>query len=492
MKVRWEVMLLFFTFAFGAIAAEPIRLHEPHVVRGPLRELWLPGRELWSGPEKVAQASTVTIGAVKIPVDHLHGANDQDANRGLPFLQRFTLPQAVPAGRVDAIFTRNDGATAPFSVHVPPAELREKIICEFGEEELAEPITVPRGTTRDLKGKRYVAGPTFPIGKPLVVLMSGARVRNGILHVTADSRANRGITLESPSFGCRVDAVWIQNDKPAGIGLQVRAAEELLVYSVQVKAARCVDANPEDYCQRNIFYGCEFTAPRGSLDGQVGRGIGGKENLVVWCHWHDIDRGPTLSPQGAPLDRMTFFECTQRHTGISEGASEGTLFEAKKCPAGMGIFKGRQATIIPDNPADAAKTLVRGYFVSAFGERPRWARIDSIEKTDGKVWIVNLDASMETRTREGLINLAAEKVYFGNAVAELAMLRCQLLDGESGLFFWSAGLSNAVVGCEFRSLEAAVKVLDRQRGPTDTAFTINLLQRHNRYRGVANNLVILK
>lgn len=453
------------------------------------RDVVVYGTNLWSGPEKVTERSTLALAGETVPVWMLTGANDQDANRALPYLQIFPMPAKFPAGRYEATWTRNDGKSLPVVVSLPPHEPTGPIKTVLEDLPITAPIIVPRGETRDLEGKRVIAAPGFPIDKALVTLMSGARLTNGRLLITRDSPANRGITCESPSFGCRVDGVEITNDKTSGIGIQLRAAERAEIRAVKIEAARALEANPDDELKRNSFLNVECTSPRGNKDGQVGRAIGGLEHLALWCSWERIDRGTTMSSQGSPLDRMCFFECSQQETGVTEGASEGTLAETKKVFVASGQIVNRQVSIRTTEAARPPAFRV-GYFVATMDDAPRWGRIEKVQEfvsPDARGFILSLDRDL-TRAEQ----LGREvPLCVGNAVTESAFLRCSFYDGKSGIWFWGLSLDNRVIGCDFRDLDFGVGILDRRRGTGDTAFTIGLKTMHNTTRRVDRLLRVL-
>jgi hypothetical protein len=477
-------VLLLAAWAISALSQtvpEP-SIHWVRELKNPTRDVVLYGENLWTGPEKVAQRSTLTLGGEAVPVWMLHGANDQDANRALPYLQIFPMPAKIPAGRYEVTWTRNDGKTLPIVVALAAQEPTGPIKTIFEDVAISEPIIVARGQTRDLEGRRILAAPGFPIDKALVVLMSGARLTNGRLLITRDAPANRGITFESPSLGCRVDGIEITNDKPDGIGIQLRAAERCEIRSVKIVAPRALDANAADELRRNSFIDVECTSPRGNKDGQVGRAIGGFEHLAMWCSWERIDRGPTMSSQGSPLDRMCFFECQQHDTGVTEGASEGTLAETKKVFVTSGQIINRQVSI---RTTEAARPpgFRAGYFVATMDDAPRWARVERVQEfvtPDARGFILSLDRDLTRAEQIG----KEVPLCVGNGVAESAFLRCSFEEGKSGIWFWGLSLNNRVIGCDFRDLDFGIGILDRRRGTGDTAFTIGMRTMHNTTRRV--------
>ena len=69
-----------------------------------VRHVWIHGRDLWVGPEMVRDEASAALEQVGgdatygLTFDRLHGANGQDANRGLPYCQRFTVSPKIPPG----------------------------------------------------------------------------------------------------------------------------------------------------------------------------------------------------------------------------------------------------------------------------------------------------------------------------------------------------------------------------------------------------------
>jgi hypothetical protein len=472
-KILTVVFLLL--YMSSAVAQEPFWAR---CLPGPQREVWLYGRSLWVGPEKVTAVAQATIegdgGTYPLRFDHHHGANDQDANRGLPYLQRFIVPPEARSGIYRLRHTRNDGRTSESPVNIPERESSRYLLCTHVTP-LSQPLIVKAGTTYDGDGEVLMPADDFPIGKPLVVMETNSRLQ--CVHVicpefTAPSQA---ISVQSPSDNILISHVKVYANGANRIGLFLRGARNAILDHVTICASRCVDANPADQPENNSFIDCQFSSPRGSADGQIGRGIGGRANLYLRCRWSDIDRGPTLSPQGYPIDRSVWFECEQESTGITQGASEGLLIESKKLAFAQCQPIGRMALLIFTHDAkDYAKP---GYFVFV-RERDAWARIVSAELqagTNDRGWRVTLDRDL------GAIPGTA---YVGNAAVENAFIRCRFWNGKSGIWLWGASQSNVITNCDFRDLDFGILTMDRNNPPGDVGFSRGLITTHNRYRRV--------
>ncbi len=464
---------------------------------GIVRDVWVYGRDLWSGPEKVAQSSTITLksatGEHTIKVDHLHGANDQDGNRALPYLQRFRISPTIPAGENTLTFTRNDGKQTTSTVTLPAPDERTVYMVPGELKELSATLILPKlppGEWNDLGGKIISPSANFPANKPLLYIESGAWVRNAVVWLPEGSSPNRAIAFPGTTKGCRLEAVKVINQDKGEYGIELRGAEDAFFHCVDVVSSRCVDANPSDCPKRNTFVRCSFTSPRGSADGQVGRGTGGEEAFMLQCGWSNIDRGPTLSPQGAPLSRCVWFECSQRNTGITEGASEGLLIEAKKlCPVRATII-GQGAVIkVDDAYISAAKDYLKpGYSLWTNDGTQRWARICECNDpiVQGQAVRVKLDRVFSST------NISEVPAYVGNGLTESAILRCRFSQGRSGVWFWCANADCVVVGNECTDLDFGFLTLQRSNPPSDVAFSWGLVNKHNRFRRVGEEWKVMR
>lgn len=493
---RWLMCVTIGMAATSALTEEPV-LFWARVVPGAPRSVWLHGRHLWTGPEKVAEAATLDLEptlertgsentAFRLTFDRLHGGNDQDQNRSLPFLQRFLVPADVPAGEHVGRWRRNDGRSLNISLTLPPAESPSPPAPITKVSYLDAPLVITEGQAVDLTGTMLVPSATFPEGKSLVVLGAGSTLQNGAIFCPEGSRPSRAIWIE-PGRQARLASLTVMNLDNGEPTLFLRSQEDAFFADLRIVGSRCVDANPGDAHRRNTWLRCTFTAPRRSADGQVGRGIGGAENLIAWCHWHDIDRGPTLSPQGSPLDRIAWFECSQLRTGLSDGASEGLLVECKK--VARAEIELREQRVVLRFPKTGMGYLVRpGYCIMREDATAEWARITepiAPRDADGRSFSCSLDRNLGTGA--GPIS-----VLVGNAQVECSYLRCRFVDGKSGIWFWGASLGNVVVGCEFRDLDFGVGLLDRLNPPSDSGFSRDLVQRFNQFRRVGQEVRILK
>lgn len=463
--------LLSITGSLLAQAADPV-IYWARMLSGKPREVWLCGEGLWVGSEYPNQPSGqnsvyAAIDGKPLRWDRMQGANDNDANRGLRFLQRFIVPSDVITGTaID--WTRNDGRTSSASIavakEVPVVERRD---CG-PMETIDRPLLIPPGETRNLGGKCLVPGPSFVAGedRALVVLSPWSRLCNASVFVP-ESAPEIQAAVKLKGLGCQVDGVSIENRQRGWYGLHMGDASGAYVRNVEISAYRCVESSPNAWNAGNTFYRVDCTCPRGRSDGQIGRGMGGLQTLAVWCTWHDIDRGPVISNWGAPLERSAWFECSQTRTGSSVGASEGFLWEAMDCVQGPATLAG--LSIRMRKPADVGPAQERqikpGYFAANLGTQ-RIARIKA-STIDADGYTIDLEAAIGPP--------GAANVRIGNLVHQNAVIRFRASQGRSGLWWFGASADNRAVGCEFEGLsEAGIETLTGSRGGKESAFSWRL------------------
>lgn len=486
------------------LSQNPPELWYARVIQhGEKRVLALAGRDLWQGPEHVDRNTPLphcTLERATRPTDQTpemypltlwaaEEASGQGANRCLPYLQLWVIPDHVPADTTNGYLVRylsnphagrpGIPARAPVIARVAPVEVfgddRPPYLLGAGKIHGRDtPLIVKANTTFDGRGCVLVPNAGFR-GSALVILESGATFTQAWVHVPAHARIGRAISLsEGRPRNVRVHNVHVVNesfdpnrDGQDGIGIDVRSAEDSLFQNITISAARSIDCNPSDMPRRNTFVNICCSAPRQTRDGQGGRGWGGEENLLLWCQWGDMDRSPTLSPQGSPLYRLTMFECRQSGTGYTEGASEGLLIEAKKHL--QGELSRTPAGYFLRTMGKGLEYVRPGYVITFHDGTRRFARLRAVETmagTNEQGFKVELDRDLGAMTQQA--------VLVGNCLHEANILRPFAENGKAGIVLWCGSIDCAIVGGDFRRLRYGIYRMARMNPPGDVMFQWNL------------------
>lgn len=449
-----------------------------------VRHVWIHGRELWVGPEMVKEESSAALEQVSgdatygLTFNRLHGANGQDANRGLPYCQRFSVSPKIPHGEYILRWRRNDGKEASVPLTLPAVNPVPVLIPTGEVCYLDAPMVIDAGAVVDLGGCTYIPSEKFPIGKSMVVVKSGATLQNGQLICPEGSNPDRVVWVDSGK-GTLLRSLNVVNMDAGEIGLFLRSLTGGVFENVSVRAWRCCECNPGDSLQDNTFALCRFSGISECADSQIGRGVAASNGLVFRCGWASIDRGPTLSPQGASLSRMLFWECEQRNTGVADGASEGLLIECKKLAPGE-MFCFNQSAGVKLKSSDYAYAMRPGYVLAMQDGSQRWAYMTEVKPVgdpNGLGYQVTLDRKIGT-------NGSVLPCLVGNAAVENSFIRCRFSNGKSGIWLWGASINNAIVGCDFRDLEWGILTLLRNDPPANSGFSWGLTTKYNRYSRV--------
>lgn len=440
------------------------------------RQVWIHGRELWTGSEYDTRSAKAALDGVPLTWDRMSGANGHDANRALPFVQRFFVPPSIVPATTTLTFTRNDGLTVSVPVEVPAATPLSPKIARRSPQDIDVPIVVPDGETYDGCGVMVRPSALFSATreKAVVVVGSGSRVTNLGIYIDEQPPGAivSAIAVNPNASGVIIDGCAIVNGVRGGYGIRFGHASKCVIANASIMADRAVECGPSDRLTDNTFYRCLFGGARHTNDSQAGRAFQGSRHLIAWCMWSQCDRGPTVGPWGAPNDRSLYWECFQQWTGTSTGASEGLLFEsleAIQCPASIDA----DGTITATTSGDA-KHCRQGNFVVCLdgtGAAQSWARIVTISPAAGVVML----------TTDPPLPAGNVTVRIGNAIAENTVARCLFTQGKSGIWFFGAALGNAVIQNDFRTLDAGIVQLQRASS-LGSAFSLGLIDKHNQFR----------
>lgn len=278
--------------------------------------------------------------------------------------------------------------------------------------------------------------------------------------------------------GVQLRSLDIRNEHANGVGVFLGSVTDSEFLNINMVADRHWELFPSYQSRRNVFSRIYMTGMRGSSDSDCGRGFGGTDNLITWCEWSHMDRGPTVQSHGAPLSRTLFFECEQSHTGYSQGASEGLLFETGGIISNV-ISMGDVFVVSLKGIAanQQAKVVQPGNVVCVMDGTKTWARITNSLRHPGTEdqWQIKTDTKLGAMLQEST-------VYVGSAVTECTIARCKFRDGRAGVTLWGPSLDLHLVDNELRDLDNGFVFLDRS-SPT-VAFHWDLDQRENARRRV--------
>lgn len=432
------------------------------------REIWLHGRDLWKGSEYDTRSAKASINGVPLTWDRMSGANGHDANRALPFAHRFIIPDTfAPIDNAPLTFARNDGATATVTVSVPASSTR--IASPAGKVRYIDaPIVIRPNETWD-GGDDVITWAGSRTG-PMIIVGSGATAFNARLFLPMGHDAVPCVSV-LPGSGTILAGLDIVHHSARGVGIMLADQRGMTITDCKILANRCIECGPTTKLEDCNYLHLDMSSPRGTNDGQCGRAFQGSQHLIAWCHWHDIDRGPTIGPWGAPNDRSLYWECVQERTGTSQGASEGLLFEAFECITTQANVETDGSVII--TTTGKPSHYRPGCFVVSLNGSNQWARIATTVR-DGDTVTITTDQPLQAGQYD---------VRIGNAMAENTIARCRFSDGKSGLWLFGAAMNTAVIQCDFRDLDIAVVGLNR-RNAIGCAFQCHGIDKFNQYRRV--------
>jgi hypothetical protein len=462
----------------GEASAQTI--HYARVVPGSPRQLWVIGRDLWVGSDQIHDAKTNTvrlsINGVSCEFRLLRGAAHRDndgmeANRCWPYAQCFQIPSSVTPGEKEIEHFRNDGKVTQFKVDVPwPAESISKPSPSGSVEEHGIPFVVKAGEALDLGGATIYPSASFT-QETFVTLMDGAELRNARVIVHRDSPQTIRNALRLVGNRHLLINVQVINEQEGDDrAIHMTSSSGSTFVNVFTQGARCWESEPRETPQQNTWVRCESTGLRGGRHGLIGRGMIGRQNLILWGSWHCLDRGPTGSQYGSPTDQCVFFECQQwntgRHLAIQKddfrdtGASEGLLFENKDCVC-LPAKCGGNILMVTARPAEDRGVLIDdrdflkpGYHLCLI-EKKVWARIVEVKRHSKYERVVVCDRQLP---------IGDFTARIGNAMVECSILRCQFQNGRAGVFLFGQTCDVAVVQCDFLDLlQGNIVKLERTR-----------------------------
>lgn len=487
---------MLFSYLIMIISQSP-EIHSVRFIPGDAPSLVITGRNLyvgseyeskspWWSPRPEAKICKISVNGQPGVWDNLFGASDEDANRGLHAIQLVRFPAGL-AMSADALveFERFDGAKASTRTFIPANRGRSLYLPSGQAEVISSRIVIPPGQTLDLGGKTLLPSSTFRDSE-LVRYSAGSRVINGRLVIPEDHpgpiRACLRPAMPAPgmpsTFGLHVSGLVIEDLRKRGIGIETFACSNSIFLCTKIVAHTALLKGPTEISEDNLWYECEFSSPTGRNDGCVGNVMGGSRNLIFRCRWHDIDRGPTASCWGSPLERTTFFECHQWNTGWTQGASEGLLYEGGVSVWGNAVVDGTRVQLrdVVTNGAD--RQLRVGYHI-VIPSRNAWARITDLQRVGA-----TSDCSIIT---DRPLPAGTHEAFVGNTIYENNFIRCRFQDGKAGLFLFGVAAGNHVCGCSFDRLRGGIVRWDSPRvgdRPKMWSFEVGRFERVNWFRDV--------
>jgi hypothetical protein len=470
------------------VVAAPAAAQQIHYVRavpGSPRQLWVVGRDLWVGSDQVYHPTNntarLTVNGMAATWRILRGAayqeNDgMEANRCWPYAQMYLLPPGVSAGPVEIEFIRNDGKTVSLKGVVPAESRWQSPVTDGPAEERGTVVDVPANTTLDLGGKTLYPSARFS-GRSFVVMGDRARLVNGRIVIPDDAPDSIVEAVRLAGSGHQLVNLVIDHQQQGDeccVYLDDSSDSQFL--NVQTIGMRNYECGPRNTPSRNTWHQCECIGLRGGRAGMIGRGMIGRQNLVLWTRWHDIDRGPTGSQYGSPTEQCVFWECHQHDTGRhvvlqqdnfrDAGASEGLLTENKDCFITKGKAGGNIVHLEVSGPEDrgvflADRDHVKAGYHACLLNHKTWARIVDVKRISKTERVLVCDRELPAGDCT---------VRVGNAQVECSYLRCQFERGRAGVFLFGQTCDQVICQCDFSGMvQGCVVKLERVRLPGEYA-----------------------
>jgi hypothetical protein len=421
------------------------------------RQMWVHGRDLVRvgdryGSEHNARP-TAFIGDTPLQLDDMRPNNEHGPNRAIRECLRFWLPNSLSPGEHTVTIRRNDGAECQVKTVIRESKALPYIVVDgrFNSDgEIVEPIHAPPNSIIDLGGRTIRPAKNF-VGGALVIAPEGARISNGSLSVPEDGPNVRPIQVNGANIQLR--DLRIHNEQRNGIGVFLGNVTDSEFINLQMVAERHWELFPGYQSRRNVFSRVDMSGPRGSADSDCGRGMGGDSNLIAWCQWHDLDRGPTIQAHGTPINRMLFWECDQARTGYSQGASEGLLFEAGGFMVDTITRDGRLLVNLSACPAnERAKVLQAGNVVCSMNGNQEWKRIIRAERVSEIGFLITIDSPFLAPT---------SKVFVGSAITECTIARSRFSFGKVAICAFGPSLDLHLVQNQLTDLDNGIVKLGR-------------------------------
>lgn len=432
-----------------------------------------------SGTDPIPAA---TLNGTALLHRYFDGAESHEWVRSGHRVAWFEVPTSVTSGSMSFIYTPYGKSALSTITLTVPAEAHQFGLYPSGTiQEIDTPIVVDDNETLDLGGDVVRPSASFS-GAALVLVHDGATLKNGyidcgktgvcdainLINTTPPPGTTNppptGITLANLDIRNEYDGgVYTYETKRYGIESTFGLTASTII-DVRICADRCAETGPTQTVNTNNWIRCEFTGPRGHFDGGLGRLVNGGSNLMLWCHWHDIDRGPTFNQWAGPLSKNLFWECRQERTGLTVGASEGTLFEIDSneysaptlvSQITSGVNKGKSVVLInpsSTNGTDEVRNIKAGNYVydPVTGDYELITSVIATGQASAK-YLIYLDGTLDTAWNQQ--SNPTSKLIVGNILKDNTFVRCRFQDGAKGLVVFGMAVNNYVIQSHFIDLD---------------------------------------